>query len=141
MYLHLGQAVVVPEEEIIGVFDLDNASWSPRTRQFLERAEKEGRVVNAASDLPRSFVLRQKRDKTSLVYLSQLSSATLKGRADGNEISALVFGWPGGGICGMLGKQKKQKPGYMAVSSRDPSDSGGSSVLPILECSIQQRVP
>ncbi|MCI9264126.1 MAG: DUF370 domain-containing protein [Oscillospiraceae bacterium] len=82
MYLHLGQAVVVPEGEIIGIFDLDNASWSPRTRQFLERAEREGRVVNAASDLPKSFVLRQKRDGSSAVYLSQLSSATLKGRAE-----------------------------------------------------------
>ena len=83
MYLHLGQSVVTPYRDIIGIFDLDNASWSPRTRRFLERAEKEGRVVNAASDLPKSFVLRQKRDKTSLVYLSQLSSATLKGRAEG----------------------------------------------------------
>lgn len=83
MYLHLGQAVVVPEGDIIGIFDLDNASWSPRTRRFLEKAEREGRVVNAASDLPKSFVLRQKRDRTSLVYLSQLSPATLKGRAEG----------------------------------------------------------
>ncbi len=83
MYLHLGQAVVVPEGEIIGIFDLDNASWSPRTRRFLEKAEREGRVVNAASDLPKAFVLRQRRDKTSLVYLSQLSPATLKGRAEG----------------------------------------------------------
>ena len=82
MYLHLGQAVVVPEGEIIGIFDLDNASWSPRTRRFLERAEKEGRVVNAASDLPKSFVLRQKRDGTNVVYLSQLSPATLKGRTE-----------------------------------------------------------
>lgn len=82
MYLHLGQAVVVPEGEIIGIFDLDNASWSPRTRRFLEKAEREGRVVNAASDLPKSFVLRQKRDGSSAVYLSQLSSATLKGRAE-----------------------------------------------------------
>ena len=83
MYLHLGQAVVVPEADIIGIFDLDNASWSHRTRQFLERCEKEGRVVNAASDLPKAFVLRQRRDKTNLVYLSQLSTATLKGRAEG----------------------------------------------------------
>lgn len=83
MYLHLGQAVVVPEREIIGVFDLDNASWSPRTRRFLELAEKEGRVVNAASDLPKSFVLRQRRDGSSVVYLSQLSSGTLKGRTEG----------------------------------------------------------
>ena len=79
----MGQAVVVPERDIIGIFDLDNASWSPRTRKFLERAEKEGRVVNAASDLPKSFVLRQRGDGTSAVYLSQLSSATLKGRAEG----------------------------------------------------------
>ena len=83
MYLHMGQAVVVPEREIIGIFDLDNASWSPRTRRFLEKAEREGRVGNAASDLPKAFVLRQKRDKTNMVYLSQLSSATLKGRAEG----------------------------------------------------------
>ena len=82
MYLHLGQAVVVPEGEIVGIFDLDNASWSPRTRRFLEKAEREGRVVNAASDLPKSFVLRQKRDGTNVVYLSQLSPATLKGRTE-----------------------------------------------------------
>ncbi len=82
MYLHLGQAVVVPKKDVIGVFDLDNASWSPRTRRFLEKAEKEGRVVNAASDLPKSFVLRQRGDGSSVVYLSQLSSATLKGRAE-----------------------------------------------------------
>ncbi len=83
MYLHLGQAVVAPEADIIGIFDLDNASWSHRTRQFLERCEKEGWVVNAASDLPRSFVLRQRPDGTDTVYLSQLSPATLKNRAEG----------------------------------------------------------
>lgn len=86
MYLHLGQAVVVPEADIIGIFDLDNASWSHRTRQFLEKCEKEGRVINAASDLPRSFVLRKRADGTDTVYLSQLSSATLKGRAEGGRM-------------------------------------------------------
>ena len=86
MYLHLGQAVVVPEGDIIGIFDLDNASWSPRTRRFLEKAEREGRVVNAASDLPRSFVLCQKNGGEPLVYLSQLSTATLKGRLEGNGL-------------------------------------------------------
>ena len=86
MYLHLGQAVVVPEGEIIGVFDLDNSSWSHRTRAFLEKAEKEGRVVNAASDLPRSFVLRKAKNGGSTVYLSQLSPATLKGRMEGNGL-------------------------------------------------------
>lgn len=82
MYLHLGQAVVVNQRDIVAIFDMDNATWSHRTRAFLEKAEREGRVVNAASDLPKSFVLRQKRDGSSAVYLSQLSSATLKGRAE-----------------------------------------------------------
>ena len=78
MYLHLGQAVVVPQEEIVGIFDLDNSSWSHRTRAFLERAESEGRVVPGGDDLPRSFVLR----RDGRVYLSQLSTAALRGRAE-----------------------------------------------------------
>ena len=82
MYLHLGQSVVTPYKDIIGIFDLDNASWSHRTRSFLERAEKEGRVVNAAADIPRSFVLCRKGRGESVIYLSQLSSATLKGRLE-----------------------------------------------------------
>ena len=83
MYLHLGQSVVVRAEDILGVFDLDNASWSHRTRSFLERAEKEGRVINAAAGLPRSFVLCQKGRETA-VYLSPLSPAVLRGRLAGN---------------------------------------------------------
>lgn len=86
MYLHLGQSVVTPYRDIIGIFDLDNASWSHRTRSFLERAEKEGRVVNAAADLPRSFVLCQTGKKKTMIYLSQLSSATLKSRVENEGI-------------------------------------------------------
>ena len=85
MYLHTGQSVLVPFESVLGVFDLDNSSWSHRTRSFLEKAEKEGRVVNAASDLPRSFVLCREGER-STVYLSQLSTATLKGRLEGNGL-------------------------------------------------------
>lgn len=86
MYLHLGQSVVVSHRDILGVFDLDNASSSYRTREFLERAEKEGRVVSVTADLPKSFVLCQGRDKRPVVYLSQLSSATLKGRVENNGL-------------------------------------------------------
>ena len=57
MYLHLGQSVVVPHKHILGIFDLDNSSWAFKTREFLERAEQEGRVVSVCDDLPRSFVL------------------------------------------------------------------------------------
>ena len=86
MYLHLGQNVVVPFREVLGVFDLDNASFSHRTRAFLERAEKEGRVVNISADLPRSFVLcGEGRQGPPLIYLSPLSPATLLRRAESNS--------------------------------------------------------
>lgn len=80
MYLHLGQSVVVPLREVVGIFDLDNTTWSHRTRAFLAQAQREGRVVNISEELPRSFVLCCRAGK-SIIYLSQLSPATLARRA------------------------------------------------------------
>lgn len=85
MYLHLGQSVVVRQKDILGIFDLDNTTSSFRTRKFLERAEREGRMITVTDDLPKSFVVCQGKDGKAVVYLSQLSSATLRGRAENNS--------------------------------------------------------
>ncbi len=82
MYLHLGQSVMVPKKDVVAVLDLDNTSQSYLTREFLSAAEKAGRVVNVSDDLPKSFVVCQSGDKVT-VYLSQLNSATLRGRSEG----------------------------------------------------------
>ncbi|MEG0441157.1 MAG: DUF370 domain-containing protein [Oscillospiraceae bacterium] len=79
MYLHLGQAVVVTGESVLGIFDMDNTTASPRTRGFLEQAERGGGLVDVSGDLPASFVVCD--DK---VYLSQLSTATLLKRSESN---------------------------------------------------------
>ena len=84
MYLHLGQSVAVPHREILGIFDLDNASWAFKTREFLERAEAEGRAVWVCDDLPRSFVLCQQGGEEARVYLSQVNTATLIRRVEQN---------------------------------------------------------
>ena len=84
MYLHLGQSAGVPHREILGIFDLDNASWAYKTREFLERAEREGELVDVSMDVPKSFVLCQSELGT-MVYLSQLSPATLLRRAENNQ--------------------------------------------------------
>ena len=57
MYLHLGSNVSVPLDDIIGIFDLDNASTSRITRAFLRAAEEEGMVINVGDDLPKSLVV------------------------------------------------------------------------------------
>ena len=85
MYLYLGQTVSVPEFSILGVFDLDNTTWSFRTRRFLERAEEAGQVVNVGSDLPRSFILCQQKKDEARIYLSQVNTATLIRRAEQSE--------------------------------------------------------
>ena len=82
MYLHLGQTVLVPHRDILGIFDLDNASWAFKTREFLEQAEAEGRSVWLGDDLPRSFIVVGRGTEPPMVYLSQLSSAALMGRAE-----------------------------------------------------------
>ena len=81
MYLHLGQNVVVPETDVIGIFDLDNTTGSNITRNFLGDAEKAGYVVNVSDELPRSFIVSGK-NKEITVYLSQLSPQTLLKRTE-----------------------------------------------------------
>ncbi len=85
MYLHLGNNVVVPEDSIVCVFDLDISSQSIRTREFLSKAEKAGRVVALGDDLPKSFVVCEDGGEQT-VYLSQLMSATLLRRSEGTGI-------------------------------------------------------
>lgn len=82
MYLHLGKNVVVAYSEIVAVCDLDNSSHSHITRAYLTAAEKSGQVVNVCDDLPKSFVVCQKKDGNQILYLSQLASSTLLKRAN-----------------------------------------------------------
>ena len=85
MYLHLGQETVVRLREVVGIFDMENATISKYTRQFLADAEKGGRVCNVTMELPKSFVVCVDRDGTETVYISQISSATLLKRAGFGE--------------------------------------------------------
>ena len=78
MYLSIGNDMSVRDSSVIGIFDMDNTSTSKRTRLFLERAEKEGRVV-PCDDLPKSFLLTAEYGMDR-VYLSSLSSSTLEKR-------------------------------------------------------------
>ncbi len=81
MYLHLGKGTVIDDRGIIGIFDLDICSQSHLTRKYLTMAEKNGQVVNAAEDIPKSFVVCRENGR-SAVYLSQMSAATLLRRAE-----------------------------------------------------------
>ena len=82
MYLHLGQNEIVSDHRIIGIFDLDKCTCDKRTREYLTAAEEEGVVLDvSAGDLPRSFVVCDHPYHPQIVYLCQVSAATLQKRA------------------------------------------------------------
>ena len=81
MYLHIGNKKSVKSEKIIGIFDLDTATVSSISKDFINRKQKEGLVEYDDSDLPRSFVLFDDEGK-SRIKLSRISSVGLKMRSD-----------------------------------------------------------
>ena len=77
MYLHIGQDTVLNTNEIIGVFDLDNASQAKDTRNLLHRCEQENLIHSMNDTLPRSFVILD----SGQVYLTPVSSGTIARRS------------------------------------------------------------
>ena len=79
IYLNLGGGSVVRRSSVVAICDIDNTTCSRATRELLAAAEKAGEVINAAEDLPRSFVLCEEGGERR-VGLSSLSSAALSRR-------------------------------------------------------------
>ena len=80
MYIHLGRDYVLNDHDIIGIFNLETTTVSPRGREFLNYAQKNGAVVSLSDDLPQCYVLAAAPVAT--VYLSELSSAAMKRRPE-----------------------------------------------------------
>ena len=50
MYLSIGGDMAVRDRAVIGIFDLDNTTYSKRTRELLRRAEELGGVVDVSGE-------------------------------------------------------------------------------------------
>lgn len=86
MYHSIGSSMTVRTRTIIGIFDLDNTSCSKHTRQFLREAERNGQVVAAGEELPKSFLLTREFGMDR-VYLTQFSAQTMEKRISKEEAS------------------------------------------------------
>ena len=85
MYLNIGGGEAVNDENIVGIFDLDITSQSYITREFLSISEKNGKVVNTAEDIPKTYIVCAEEDREKL-YLCQPSPATLVKRSQSGTI-------------------------------------------------------
>ena len=80
MLLHLGSGVSVDLRSVVSIMDIEKASTSKITREFLAGAGKAGRVVTCSYDMPKSFVVCLDSDLTERVYICALAAETLKKR-------------------------------------------------------------
>ncbi len=78
MFLHVGNKKNIRLREIIGIFDMDTATVSPHTRDFLRSCDRAGFTENAVDELPKSFILTE----TDEVIFSQISTSSLLGRTE-----------------------------------------------------------
>ena len=81
MYLHIGNGESVKIEEIIGIFDMDTSTVSSITKKFINENQKKGFVEYKDTDIPRAFILIEKKGKQK-VLLSRISTVGLKQRAE-----------------------------------------------------------
>ena len=80
MYIHIGNNVILRKKQVIGIFDMDNATVSPITRGYLSGEQKAGRVNSVSPlEIPKSFIVYLENGK-SRVYFSPLSQSSLMGR-------------------------------------------------------------
>lgn len=96
MYLHIGSETIVSEQNLIGIFDLENTSISRSTREFLRIRQQNGAVITVADDIPKSFVVSAPPVRKGvrgnqpagreMVYLSQLAASTLRRRSENGSL-------------------------------------------------------
>ena len=81
MYIDIGLNLFVRDESVVGVFDLDNTTYSKWTRKFLTEAEQAGEVISATDELPKSFLVTGEYGMRR-VYLTQYNAAVLVKRLE-----------------------------------------------------------
>jgi hypothetical protein len=80
MFLHLGNDIYIPIKSIVAICNLDTASVSKSTQIYLKKCEEKGIIETICEDIPKSFIVTNKKNKDK-IYLTNISSTTLMKRA------------------------------------------------------------
>ena len=86
--LDIGVRTAVPQDAVLGIFDMDTATVSAVTKKYLNHAQQMGRLENVSDELPKSFVVLSENNtaaggkgaagaETERVLLSRFAPATL----------------------------------------------------------------
>ncbi len=77
MYINIGTELLIKDNDILGIFDLDNTTVSKSTREYINNSEKNGECITISiEELPKSFIVTTKNDKKE-IYISPLNTSTI----------------------------------------------------------------
>lgn len=79
MFVNLENDISIKKTEIIGIFNIDTATVSPVTRDFIKKENGDMKIVYASKRVPESFVLTH-NGYSENVYMSSFSVDTVLGR-------------------------------------------------------------
>ena len=82
MYLHIGNGEIVGSDDIIGIFDMDTATVSASSKQFLSKAEQKKEICYRDDDIPKSFIVCDDSISAQKIFFSKISTNALKLRTD-----------------------------------------------------------
>ncbi len=77
MYINIGTELLIKDNDILGIFDLDNTTVSKSTREYINNSAKNGECITISiEELPKSFIVTTKNDKKE-IYISPLNTSTI----------------------------------------------------------------
>ncbi len=79
-FVHVGLDMILPKENIIGIFDIDSLTVQKTSRDFLNNAQKENEIEDITTDLPISCILCDHPEKKQRIIFSSFSLPTLTAR-------------------------------------------------------------
>ena len=85
MYYNIGRDFMVRGRSVIGIFDLDNTTYSRATRAFLQAQSGGGALVELSVSLPKSFLLATDDFGQPVVYVNDMASRALLRRLTVSE--------------------------------------------------------
>ena len=67
----------IKDNNILGIFDLDNTTVSKATREYINTAEKNGECIYVSiEELPKSFIVTTENEEKK-IYISPLNTSTI----------------------------------------------------------------
>lgn len=79
MYLHIGNNIVIKNEDIIAILNIDKIKTNKYFNNFIEKIMEENRIVNISEEKGKSIIIVEENKKIK-AYISNISSVTLAKR-------------------------------------------------------------